>query len=108
MRSFMEPAAKATDAGGTDQLSARELEILALLAEGCPNKEIASRLCISSATVRTHLMQAAGFMVARLRGKNLEPAWTKKDKDGKETGKYSACAEVCPTGATLFGRVVTA
>jgi DNA-binding NarL/FixJ family response regulator len=41
---------------GTDQLSAREMEILALVAEGCPNKEIASRLSISTATVRTHLM----------------------------------------------------
>lgn len=41
---------------GTDQLSTREMEILALLAEGCPNKEIASRLFISAATVRTHLM----------------------------------------------------
>lgn len=40
----------------TDQLSAREMEILALIAEGCPNKEIASRLGISTATVRTHLM----------------------------------------------------
>ena len=41
---------------GTDQLSTREMEILALLAEGCPNKEIAARLFISAATVRTHLM----------------------------------------------------
>ena len=41
---------------GTDQLSDREMEILALIAEGCPNKEIASRLFISSGTVRTHLM----------------------------------------------------
>jgi DNA-binding NarL/FixJ family response regulator len=55
VRSFMEPLA-APDPAGTDQLSGRELEILALVAEGCPNKEIASRLLISSGTVRTHLM----------------------------------------------------
>ena len=37
-------------------LSARESEILALLAEGLPNKQIGDRLAISSSTVRTHLM----------------------------------------------------
>jgi len=55
VRSFLE-APKVTDVNGTDQLSAREMEILALLAEGCPNKEIAARLFISNGTVRTHLM----------------------------------------------------
>ncbi len=55
VRSFMEPP-KAPDAREPVQLSPREMEILALVAEGCPNKEIASRLSISSATVRTHLM----------------------------------------------------
>jgi len=55
VRSFME-SPKAADVNGTDQLSARELEILALVAEGYPNKEIATELHISNATVRTHLM----------------------------------------------------
>lgn len=55
VRSFME-SPKTETANGTEQLSARELEILALLAEGFSNKEIASRVFISNATVRTHLM----------------------------------------------------
>ncbi|HEU5124031.1 MAG TPA: response regulator transcription factor [Verrucomicrobiae bacterium] len=54
VRSFMESPKVSADE--TDQLSTREMEILALVAEGYPNKEIASRLFISGATVRTHLM----------------------------------------------------
>jgi DNA-binding NarL/FixJ family response regulator len=56
VRSFTSDSPKAPTADGTDQLSTREMEILALVAEGCPNKEIGSRLSISSGTVRTHLM----------------------------------------------------
>src|SRR6185437_11307408 len=56
VRSFMETSAESEPEADTAQLSARELEILALIAEGCPNKEIASRLHISNGTVRTHLM----------------------------------------------------
>jgi DNA-binding NarL/FixJ family response regulator len=53
VRSFMEmPMAK----DETGDLSSRESEILALLAEGLSNKEIGSRLSISFSTVRTHLM----------------------------------------------------
>ena len=37
-------------------LSVRETQILALLAEGLPNKQISDRLSISPSTVRTHLM----------------------------------------------------
>jgi DNA-binding NarL/FixJ family response regulator len=53
VRSFAESPQVSSD---TDHLSAREMELLALVAEGCPNKEIASKLSISSGTVRTHLM----------------------------------------------------
>ncbi|MDE3075285.1 MAG: response regulator transcription factor [Chloroflexota bacterium] len=38
-----------------DALSARELEVLRLLASGAANKEIASRLIISESTVKTHV-----------------------------------------------------
>jgi DNA-binding NarL/FixJ family response regulator len=54
VRSFLE--SPATSASETDQLSAREMEILALVAEGLSNKEIGARLHISFTTVRTHLM----------------------------------------------------
>lgn len=37
------------------ELSARELQILRLIAEGCANKEIARRLVISERTARTHV-----------------------------------------------------
>ena len=36
-------------------LTSRELEVLALLADGKPTREIASTLCISEATVRNHI-----------------------------------------------------
>jgi DNA-binding NarL/FixJ family response regulator len=55
VRSFMEsPRAPGPD--DTKDLSERELQLLALLAEGFANKEIATRLDITNATVRTHLM----------------------------------------------------
>ncbi|MFI6299344.1 response regulator [Nonomuraea sp. NPDC050790] len=39
-----------------DPLSARELEILELVAAGTTNREVAARLFISEATVKTHLL----------------------------------------------------
>jgi DNA-binding CsgD family transcriptional regulator len=44
-----------SSANETDQLSARELEILGMVAKGRTNDEIASGLHISEGTVRTHL-----------------------------------------------------
>lgn len=43
---------------GRDTLSPRELEILSLVARGATNKEVASDLFISQATVKTHLLHA--------------------------------------------------
>jgi pimeloyl-ACP methyl ester carboxylesterase/DNA-binding CsgD family transcriptional regulator len=40
---------------GSQPLSPRETEVLSLLTEGCPNREIANRLYISRATVSRHL-----------------------------------------------------
>ena len=53
VRSFMEDAPGRSN---TEQLSPRELEILALVAKGLSNKEIANQLAISAGTVRIHLM----------------------------------------------------
>jgi len=50
--SFTEPITTAAEVEG---LSPREREILELLAEGFPNKEIADRLGLTDGTVRWHL-----------------------------------------------------
>ena len=64
VRSFTEQPAEKSD---TEGLSAREMEILALLAEGLSNKEIGAQLHISSATVRTHLMHVYEKLHVRCR-----------------------------------------
>lgn len=43
-------------AGGADALSAREIELLELIARGATNKAAATELFISEATVKTHLV----------------------------------------------------
>jgi len=44
----------------TEQLSARETEVLALVARGLTNAEIGRTLFVSEATVKTHLLRACG------------------------------------------------
>ncbi|MFC5470955.1 LuxR C-terminal-related transcriptional regulator [Cohnella suwonensis] len=67
--------------GGIDALTARETEVLLLIAEGLSNKEIARRLVLTEGTVKLHLhhiygkLQAKGRVQAihRAKEKNLIP-----------------------------------
>jgi DNA-binding NarL/FixJ family response regulator len=49
---------------GVEPLTAREIEVLALLAEGLPNKAIAARLGISDQTVKFHVSAITGKLGA--------------------------------------------
>lgn len=53
-------AVRSPQAPGNEPLSAREREVLALVAKGTSNREIARELFISEATVKTHLTHLYG------------------------------------------------
>jgi DNA-binding NarL/FixJ family response regulator len=52
---------------GAESLTARELDVLRLLAEGLSNKAIATRLGISDQTVKFHVASIGGKLGARNR-----------------------------------------
>ena len=62
--SFQEPVTAAAEVEG---LSPREREILELLAEGFPNKQIAARLSLTENTVRWHLWHVYNKLHVRSR-----------------------------------------
>ncbi len=58
---------KGSQAGLVEPLSDRELEVLQLLAEGCTNREVGERLYISLSTVKGHISNINGKLLARNR-----------------------------------------
>ena len=62
--SFQEPL---KSAAGVEELSPREREILELLAQGFPNKEIARRVGVNDGTVRWHLRHVYNKLHVRSR-----------------------------------------
>lgn len=67
-RLIEEYASHAKDArslGTLDQLTEREREVMALVAEGLSNEEIAQRLFVSPATAKTHVSRAMVKLRAR-------------------------------------------
>lgn len=52
-------------APAVDALSARELEVLRLVATGCTNRDVARALFVSEATVKTHLLHIYAKLAVR-------------------------------------------
>jgi DNA-binding CsgD family transcriptional regulator len=57
------------------QLTEREREVLGLVAQGLTNREVARRLFVSSATVRTHLEHAYEKLGVRTRAAAVAAAF---------------------------------
>jgi DNA-binding NarL/FixJ family response regulator len=69
------PAAAAPVAELPDELTPREAEVLALIAEGLTNSEIAERLVVSAATVKSHVNHIFAKIGARDRAQAVVYAY---------------------------------
>lgn len=70
--------ARIQDRRVVNNLSARELEVLRLIAKGAPNKEIASELSISQSTVKTYVERIFQKLEVTARSEAVARAFEKK------------------------------
>lgn len=68
----------------SEALSARELEVLKLVARGSTNREIAKELFISEATVKTHLLHIYAKLGVNDRAAAVATAFTRGDLRGQQ------------------------
>jgi len=71
---ILERASGEGQTGLVEPLSERELEVLRLLAEGCTNREVGERLYISLSTVKGHISNISGKLIARNRTESVARA----------------------------------
>jgi DNA-binding NarL/FixJ family response regulator len=70
------PSNRLTGHGGADALSAREREVLSLVAVGLTNRSIARRLTISEKTVKSHLTRV--FTVLEVSDRTSAALWAQR------------------------------
>ena len=82
-RAAHELISERTESRSEIELSARETEVLALVAEGLPNKLIARRLEISEKTVKAHLTSV--FAQIGVTDRTQAALWAQRHKIGPRT-----------------------
>jgi DNA-binding NarL/FixJ family response regulator len=71
------PASRSTGTAGAESLTAREKEVLSLVATGLPNKSIARQLSISEKTVKAHLTRV--FTVLGVSDRTSAALWAQRN-----------------------------